>query len=121
MDGNSGYLSHSLYPLYFGLGAAETVDGIEVRGRRGRSRRSGADQDEFDDRGARAVTSKRKPREIPRRFSWPSDGFSRSIVRTPRVPPVRSAARRARRSAGSGGSNVLRFAVDRASQVVDSP
>ena len=30
MDGNSGYLSHSLYPLYFGLGAAEAVDGIEV-------------------------------------------------------------------------------------------
>ena len=30
LDGNSGYLSHSLYPLYFGLGAAETVDGIEV-------------------------------------------------------------------------------------------
>jgi hypothetical protein len=29
-DGNSGYLSHSLYPLYFGLGAAERVDGIEV-------------------------------------------------------------------------------------------
>jgi enediyne biosynthesis protein E4 len=30
MDGNSGYLSHSLYPLYFGLGAAEAVDRIEV-------------------------------------------------------------------------------------------
>ncbi len=30
IDGNSGYLSHSLYPLYFGLGAAEAVDGIEV-------------------------------------------------------------------------------------------
>jgi hypothetical protein len=30
MDGNSGYLSHSLYPLYFGLGAAEAVDSIEV-------------------------------------------------------------------------------------------
>lgn len=30
MDGNSGYLSHSLYPLYFGLGAAESVDRIEV-------------------------------------------------------------------------------------------
>jgi enediyne biosynthesis protein E4 len=29
-DGNSGYLSHSLYPLYFGLGGAETVDSIEV-------------------------------------------------------------------------------------------
>jgi hypothetical protein len=30
MDGNSGYLSHSLYPLYFGLGAAEAVGSIEV-------------------------------------------------------------------------------------------
>jgi enediyne biosynthesis protein E4 len=29
-DGNSGYLSHSLYPLYFGLGAAESVDSIDV-------------------------------------------------------------------------------------------
>jgi enediyne biosynthesis protein E4 len=31
MDGNSGYLSHSLYPLYFGLGTAETVDRVEVQ------------------------------------------------------------------------------------------
>jgi enediyne biosynthesis protein E4 len=31
MDGNSGYLSHSLIPLYFGLAAAEQVDKIEVR------------------------------------------------------------------------------------------
>jgi len=30
MDGNSGYLSHSLYPLYFGLGAAEAVERIDV-------------------------------------------------------------------------------------------
>jgi hypothetical protein len=30
LDGNSGYLSHSLYPLYFGLAAAEAVDSIEV-------------------------------------------------------------------------------------------
>jgi hypothetical protein len=30
-DGNSGYLSHSLYPLYFGLGAAEAVDSIDVQ------------------------------------------------------------------------------------------
>jgi len=30
MDGNSGYLSHSLYPLYFGLGAAEAVDSVDV-------------------------------------------------------------------------------------------
>jgi len=30
MDGNSGYLSHSVAPLYFGLGAAERVDRIAV-------------------------------------------------------------------------------------------
>jgi cytochrome oxidase Cu insertion factor (SCO1/SenC/PrrC family) len=30
MDGMSGYLSQSSAPLYFGLGAAESVDGIEV-------------------------------------------------------------------------------------------
>jgi hypothetical protein len=30
MDGNSGYLSHSIYPLYFGLGSAEHVGRIEV-------------------------------------------------------------------------------------------
>jgi hypothetical protein len=30
LDGNSGYLSHSLYPLYFGLGSADAVDSIEV-------------------------------------------------------------------------------------------
>jgi hypothetical protein len=29
-DGSSGFLSHGLYPLYFGLGAAESVDRIEV-------------------------------------------------------------------------------------------
>ena len=29
-DGKSGYLSQSLYPLYFGLGTAESVDRIEV-------------------------------------------------------------------------------------------
>jgi hypothetical protein len=30
MDGASGYLSHSILPLYFGLGAAEKADRIEV-------------------------------------------------------------------------------------------
>ena len=30
MDGNSGYLSHSVYPLYFGLGAATSVTRVEV-------------------------------------------------------------------------------------------
>ena len=29
-DGSSGYLSHSLLPLYFGLGDSETIDRIEV-------------------------------------------------------------------------------------------
>ena len=30
MDGSSGYLSHSLYPLYFGLGAADKVERVDV-------------------------------------------------------------------------------------------
>lgn len=29
-DGDSGYLSHSLYPLYFGLGASDRVDAVEI-------------------------------------------------------------------------------------------
>ena len=29
-DGTSGYLSHSLYPLYFGLGNIKTIDKVEV-------------------------------------------------------------------------------------------
>jgi enediyne biosynthesis protein E4 len=29
-DGSSGYLSHSVYPLYFGLGASDTVERIQV-------------------------------------------------------------------------------------------
>jgi hypothetical protein len=29
-DGNSGYLSHSVMPLYFGLGDAAKVDAVEV-------------------------------------------------------------------------------------------
>ena len=29
-DGQSGYLSQSLYPLYFGLGDAAVVDSVEV-------------------------------------------------------------------------------------------
>jgi enediyne biosynthesis protein E4 len=36
MDGNSGYLSHSILPLYFGLDQAEKVDQIEVKWPSGR-------------------------------------------------------------------------------------
>ena len=35
-DGQSGYLAQSLYPLYFGLDDAETVDEIVVRWPSGR-------------------------------------------------------------------------------------
>jgi hypothetical protein len=31
LDGNSGYLSHGVYPLYFGLGTADAVERVEVR------------------------------------------------------------------------------------------
>ena len=30
LDGSSGYLSHSVYPLYFGLAAADAIDRVEV-------------------------------------------------------------------------------------------
>ncbi|HXO20957.1 MAG TPA: CRTAC1 family protein [Thermoanaerobaculia bacterium] len=36
MDGKSGYLSHSILPLYFGLGEAAAADGIEVKWPSGR-------------------------------------------------------------------------------------
>jgi enediyne biosynthesis protein E4 len=31
MDGNTGYLSHGVYPLYFGLGAADSISSVEVQ------------------------------------------------------------------------------------------
>ena len=55
MDGNSGYLSHSVYPLYFGLGKAEAVDSIEVAWPSGKNQTVRAPQDQFAYRGARAV------------------------------------------------------------------
>jgi hypothetical protein len=30
MDGKSGYLGHSLMPLYFGLGEATSIEQIEI-------------------------------------------------------------------------------------------
>ncbi len=55
-DGNSGYLSHSLYPLYFGLGAAESISEAGSDMAVGEDADcSGADQDEFGPRGSRAV------------------------------------------------------------------
>ena len=56
LDGNSGYLSHSLYPLYFGLGGRR--GGRQNRGSVAvweETDRRRTDQDEFPDRGARAV------------------------------------------------------------------
>ena len=36
-DGVSGYLSHSLYPLYFGLGDHAEVDEVEITWPNGQS------------------------------------------------------------------------------------
>jgi hypothetical protein len=41
-DGSSGYLSHSLQPLYFGLGNADAVQSIEVRWPSGKTQTIGA-------------------------------------------------------------------------------
>ena len=42
LDGNTGYLSHGVYPLYFGLGAAESVDSVEVTWPSGKTQRVGS-------------------------------------------------------------------------------
>ena len=41
LDGNTGYLSHGVYPLYFGLGAAQSVDRVEVLWPSGKTTKSG--------------------------------------------------------------------------------
>jgi len=41
-DGDSGYLSHSLYPLYFGVSGADRVDRIEVQWPSGKKQLVGA-------------------------------------------------------------------------------
>jgi hypothetical protein len=41
LDGNTGYLSHGVYPLYFGLGAAESVDSVEVTWPSGKTQKTG--------------------------------------------------------------------------------
>ena len=113
-DGNSGYLSHSLYPLYFGLGAAQAVDGIEVlwpsgkkqtvagpfkmnsmievkRVGRARERRKSGD-------GGLAVASAFRPKAAPA----PADNPPSRMLR--RLRHERASKR------GSGGSNLFAFA-----------
>ena len=51
MDGDSGYLSHSLYPLYFGLGSAQAVESIDVKWPSGKTQTvQAADQSQLADR-----------------------------------------------------------------------
>ena len=46
-DGNSGYLSQSILPLYFGLGRRSGIDRIEVRWPSGKSKPSKAHNAEY--------------------------------------------------------------------------
>ena len=41
LDGSTGYLSHGVYPLYFGLGTAESVDSVEVTWPSGKTHKTG--------------------------------------------------------------------------------
>jgi len=41
LDGSTGYLSHGVYPLYFGLAAAESVDSVEVTWPSGKTQKMG--------------------------------------------------------------------------------
>jgi len=41
LDGNTGYLSHGVYPLYFGLGASESVDSVDVTWPSGKTQKNG--------------------------------------------------------------------------------
>jgi cytochrome c-type biogenesis protein CcmH/NrfG len=41
LDGSTGYLSHGVYPLYFGLGSAESVDSVDVTWPSGKKQKSG--------------------------------------------------------------------------------
>ena len=56
-DGNSGYLSHSVYPLYFGLGAATAIDNRGDVAVREEADRAAAVRDELADRGQGAVAN----------------------------------------------------------------
>ena len=114
MDGNSGYLSHSLYPLYFGLGSAQAVESIDVKWPSGKTQTvQAADQDQLVDRDQGRVGPSASARSAPGSRRWSlhrpvSDGLISGRPRSELGIELRIR-----------GIERVRSFVDRSAQVVD--
>ena len=121
MDGNSGYLSHSLYPLYFGLGAADAVDSIEVTWPSGKKQTV---QPPFT-MNSRSMRSVRRAVELTRR--GPRATTASLVDGLPSASPAGSPRRRTRGACGtncaskrgSGGSSVFASLRRSSREIVD--